>query len=90
MSFVRVTPSLAPQGWLAIDPAACGLVPAVAVREPNTLSKSVDVCSREVSAVCDLELRLGPVIRGRPRTAANETRTETGAASVPNPSSRRK
>ena len=53
------------------------------VQEPNTLSKSVDVCSCQVSAVCDLELRPGPVIRGRPRTAANETRTETGA--VPSP-----
>ena len=40
--------------------------------------------SRKVSAVCDLELRPGPVLGGRPRTAANETRTETGAASVPN------
>jgi hypothetical protein len=47
---------------------------------PNTLSKSVDVCSRQVSAVCDLEFRPGPVLCGRSRTAANETRTETGAA----------
>ena len=46
----------------------------------NTLSKSVDVRSRQVSVVCDLELRPGPVLCGRPRTAANETRTETGAA----------
>jgi len=30
-------------------------------------------------AVCDLELRPGPVFCGRSRTAANETRTETGA-----------
>ena len=47
---------------------------------PNTLSKSVDVRSRQVSAVCDLELRPGPVLS---RTAANETRTETGGAPVP-------
>jgi hypothetical protein len=49
----------------------------------NTLSKSAGVRSRQVSAVCDLQLRPGPVLRGRPRTAANETRTETGAAPVP-------
>ena len=46
----------------------------------NTLSKSVDVRSRQVSVVCDLELRPGSVLHGRPRTSANETRTETGAA----------
>ena len=51
--------------------------------ECNTLSKSADVCSRQVSVVCDLGLRPGPVLCGRPRTAANETRTETGVASVP-------
>ena len=33
--------------------------------------------------VCDLELRPGSVLCGRPRTAANETRTETSASSVP-------
>ena len=49
----------------------------------HTLSKSVDVRSRQVSVVCDLELRPGPVLRGRPRTSVNETRTETGAAPVP-------
>ena len=32
---------------------------------PNTLSKSVGVRSRQVSAVCDLELRPGPVLCGR-------------------------
>jgi hypothetical protein len=44
----------------------------------NTLSKSVGVRSRQVSAVCDLELRPGPVLCECSRTAANETRTETG------------
>jgi hypothetical protein len=39
-------------------------------RLANTFSKSVDVRSREVSAACDLELRLGPALRGCPRTAA--------------------
>ena len=43
----------------------------------------MDVRSRQVSAVCDLELRPGPVLCGRSRTAANETRTETGAGPVP-------
>ena len=44
----------------------------------NTLSgQSVDVRSQQVSVVCDLELRPGPVLSGRPRTSANETRTET-------------
>jgi hypothetical protein len=46
----------------------------------STLSKSVGVGSRQVSVVCDLELRPGPVLCGRSRTAANETRTETGVA----------
>jgi hypothetical protein len=32
---------------------------------PNTLSKSVGVRSWQVGAVCDLELRLGPVRCGR-------------------------
>jgi hypothetical protein len=50
---------------------------------PNTLSKPVGVRSRQVSRACDLELWPGPVLRGRPRTAASETRTETGAAPVP-------
>lgn len=54
-------------------------IKTVEVGSRNTLSKSVDVRSRQVSAVCDLELRPGPVLRGRSRTAANETRTETGA-----------
>src|SRR5437016_4824395 len=58
------------------DPDSRGLT-------PNTLSKSVDDRSRQVSMVCDLELRPGPVLRVRPRTSANETRTETGAAPVP-------
>lgn len=49
----------------------------------NTLSKYVDVRSWQVSAVCELELRPGPVPCGRSRTAANETRTETGAARRP-------
>jgi hypothetical protein len=47
---------------------------------PNTLSKSVGVRSWQVSVVCDLEVRPGPVFGGRSRTAANETRTETGVA----------
>jgi hypothetical protein len=34
-------------------------------RLPNTLSKSVGVRSREVGAVCDLELRPRPVLCGR-------------------------
>jgi hypothetical protein len=38
------------------------------------------VCSHEVSAVRDPELRAGPVLRGRSRIAANETGTETSAA----------
>ena len=50
---------------------------------PNTLSKSVGVRPRQVSAVCDLELRPGPVLGGRSRTSGNETRTETGAVFVP-------
>jgi hypothetical protein len=50
---------------------------------PNTLTKSVDVCSRQVNMVRDLELRPGPVFRERPLTAANETGTETSAASCP-------
>jgi hypothetical protein len=50
---------------------------------PNTLSKSVDVRSRQVSAVCDLELRPGTVLCGCSRTAANETRTETGRIPCP-------
>ena len=33
---------------------------------PNTLSKSVDVRSRQVNMVRDLELRHGPVFRERP------------------------
>jgi hypothetical protein len=79
MSFVRVAPK---DGSLMARRLAAW--PRLSlVQEPNTLSKSVDVRSREVSGVCDLELRPGPVIRGCPRTAANETRTETGAASVP-------
>jgi hypothetical protein len=49
----------------------------------NTLSQSVGACSHWVSAVCDLELRPGPVLCGCSRTVANETRTETGVASVP-------
>ena len=61
------------------DPRALKALDGLRYR-PNTLSKSADVRSRQVSAVCDLELRPGPVLRGRPRTAANETRTETGAA----------
>jgi hypothetical protein len=46
----------------------------------NTLSESADVRSRQVSGVCDLALRPGPFLCGRPRTAANETGIETGAA----------
>ena len=50
----------------------------------NPLSgQSVDVRSRQVRVVCDLERRPGPVLRERRRTAANETRTETGGP-VPN------
>ena len=40
---------------------------------PNTLSKSVDVRSRQVSVVCGLERRPGPVLCERRRTAADAT-----------------
>ena len=57
--------------------------PVVSGCWPRTLSKSVGVCSRQVSAVYGLELRPGPVLGGRSRTSANETRTGTGAVFVP-------
>jgi hypothetical protein len=46
---------------------------------PPHASKSAGVRSRQFGAVCDLELRPAPILCGRSRTAANETRTETGA-----------
>jgi hypothetical protein len=50
---------------------------------PNTLSKFCGRAFMLGQQACDLELRPGPVLRGRPRTAANETRTKTSAAPVP-------
>jgi len=76
-------PPLSTGGAKDLQASCAAGSPKRGLEPPNTLSKSVDVRSRQVSAVCDLELRPGPVLCGRSRTAANETRTETGAAPVP-------
>jgi hypothetical protein len=49
---------------------------------PNTLSKSVDLHSHKVSGVRDLGKQVCVALGVRPRTAVNETETET-ARSAP-------
>jgi hypothetical protein len=49
------------------------------VPAPNTLPKSVDLNSHEVSGVCDLGKRVGVALGVRARSAVNETETETTA-----------